>query len=241
MVIATKFGSKMDDQRQGAKPDYIRRAVEDSLRRLGTERINLYQLHRPDPNTPVAETLEALDGLVKSGKVREIGSSNFSAEQIREADGAVRDGAARFISVQNEYSLMHRQPETDVLPECIRRRLAFLPYFPLANGKYGRKASLRRMHSGSTSVSGWRCMRLYSFCTLMKRAAPSRTAPSASRICSAEKFEEPISRTLPDFTKPSSASSVSATGVFGSGRCSWYKSMRSGPRRRNESSTARRM
>src|ERR1035438_146263 len=105
VVIATKFGSKMDDQRQGAKPDYIRRAVEDSLRRLGTERIDLYQLHRPDPNTPVAETLEALNGLVRSGKVREIGSSNFSAEQIREADGAVRDGAARFISVQNEYSL----------------------------------------------------------------------------------------------------------------------------------------
>src|ERR1017187_6605176 len=117
VVIATKFGSKMDDQRQGAKPDYIRRAVEDSLRRLGTERIDLYQLHRPDPNAPVAETLEALDGLVRSGKVREIGSSNFSAEQIREADSAVRDGAARFISVQNEYSLMHRQPETDVLPE----------------------------------------------------------------------------------------------------------------------------
>src|ERR1019366_5938857 len=108
VVIATKFGSKMDDQRQGAKPDYIRRAVEDSLRRLGTERIDLYQLHRPDPNTPVAETLEALDGLVRSGKVREIGSSNFSAEQIREADGAVREGAARFNERRTSYRRVRR-------------------------------------------------------------------------------------------------------------------------------------
>src|ERR1035441_7056859 len=99
MVIATKLGSKMDDQRQGAKPDYIRRAVEDSLRRLGTERIDLYQLHRPDPNTPVAETLEALDGLVRSGRVREFGSSNSSAEQIREADGAVRDASRQRCSL----------------------------------------------------------------------------------------------------------------------------------------------
>src|SRR5690349_11650479 len=134
VVIATKFGSKMDDQRQGAKPGYIMQAVEDSLRRLGTERIDLYQLHRPDPNTPIGETLGALERLVRSGKVREIGASNFSADQIREAEAAVPEGAARFVSVQNEYSLMHRQPEKDVLPECIRRGLAFLPYFPLANG-----------------------------------------------------------------------------------------------------------
>src|SRR5664279_1180734 len=117
VVIATKFGSKMDEQRQGAKPDYVRRAVEDSLHRLGIDRIDLYQLHRPDPNTPIGETLEALDGLVKAGKVREIGCSNFSADQIREAEDAVRPGAARFISVQNEYSLMHRQAEKDALPE----------------------------------------------------------------------------------------------------------------------------
>jgi aryl-alcohol dehydrogenase-like predicted oxidoreductase len=156
VVIATKFGSKMDDQRQGAKPDYIRRAVEDSLRRLGTDRIDLYQLHRPDANTPIGETLEALDGLVKSGKVREIGCSNFSAEQIREADQAVRDGHARFISVQNEYSLMHRQVEKDVLPECIRRGLAFLPYFPLANGLLtGKYRAGQAPPPGSRAESGW--------------------------------------------------------------------------------------
>jgi aryl-alcohol dehydrogenase-like predicted oxidoreductase len=156
VVIATKFGSKLDDQHQGAKADYVRGAVEDSLRRMGTDRIDLYQLHRPDPGTPIGETLEALDGLVKSGKVREIGCPNFSVEQIREAEDAVREGAARFISVQNEYSLMHRGTEKDVLPECIRRRLAFLPYFPLANGLLtGKYRAGEQFPAGSRGETGW--------------------------------------------------------------------------------------
>lgn len=134
VVLATKFGMRIDDQRQGAKPDYVRRAVEDSLRRLSTDRIDLYQLHGPDAETPIAETLAALDELVQSGKVREIGCSNFSVAQLRGAETAVRDGAARFVSVQNEFSLLHRDPEQDVLPECERLGLAFLPYFPLASG-----------------------------------------------------------------------------------------------------------
>ena len=134
VVLATKFGMKVDEHRHGARPDYLRRAAEDSLRRLGTDYIDLYQLHQPDPETPIADTLAALDELVKAGKVREIGSSNFSAQQIREAEAAVRAGAARFASVQNEYSLLRRDPEAEVLPECRRRGLAFLPYFPLANG-----------------------------------------------------------------------------------------------------------
>jgi aryl-alcohol dehydrogenase-like predicted oxidoreductase len=132
VVIATKFGMKVDEH--GAKPEYVRRAADDSLRRLGTDYIDLYQLHQPDPDTPIADTLAALNELVKAGKVREIGCSNFSAQQIREAESAVRAGAARFASVQNEYSLLHRDPEREVLPECERRGLAFLPYFPLANG-----------------------------------------------------------------------------------------------------------
>ena len=134
VVIATKFGGKIDDERRGAKPDYIRRAAEDSLRRLGTDRIDLYQLHMPDPEVPIADTLGALDALVKAGKVREIGCSNFSVEQLRQAAAAVRPGAARFVSVQNQYSLLHRDSERDVLPECEREGLAFLPYFPLASG-----------------------------------------------------------------------------------------------------------
>src|SRR5579872_2598523 len=134
VIIATKFGMKVDERRQGARPEYVRRAAEDSLRRLGTDRIDLYQLHRPDPSVPIADTLEALDGLVRAGKVRAIGCSNFSRAQLIEARAATKSGAARFVSVQNEYSLLHREPEQEVLPECEREGLAFLPYFPLASG-----------------------------------------------------------------------------------------------------------
>ena len=134
-VIATKFGMRVNASRQGgARPDYIRQSVEGSLKRLGTDRIDLYQLHTPDPKVPVADTLGALDQLVKAGKVREIGCSNFSAEQLRAAHAAVKAGASRFVSVQNQYSLLHREPEAEVLPTCDKLGLAFLPYFPLANG-----------------------------------------------------------------------------------------------------------
>jgi len=134
-IIATKFGMRVDASRPGgAGPDYIRQSVEGSLKRLGTDRIDLYQLHTPDARVPIADTLEALDGLVKAGKVREIGCSNFSGEQLRAARAAVKAGAAQFVSVQNQYSLLHREPEADVLPACDQLGLAFLPYFPLANG-----------------------------------------------------------------------------------------------------------
>ena len=133
VILATKFGMKVDDQRQGAKPDYVLRACEDSLRRLRTDHIDLYQLHQPDPSTPIGDTLAALDRLVRAGKVRQIGCSNFSAQQLREARQAAGEGA-RFVSVQNEYSLLHREPEKEVLAECEREGLAFLPYFPLASG-----------------------------------------------------------------------------------------------------------
>ncbi len=135
VVLATKFGHKVDEDRRGARPEYIAQAVEDSLRRLQTDRIDLYQLHTPDPSTPIADTLEALDKLVKAGKVREIGCSNFSVAQLREAEAAVKQGAARFVSVQNEYSLLKRTPEEDgVLAETEKTGIAVLPYFPLANG-----------------------------------------------------------------------------------------------------------
>ena len=125
----------MDDQRQGARPEYVRQALEASLHRLGTEYVDLYQLHRPDPAAPVAETLGALQELVRMGKVREIGCSNFSAAQLREADQATeRSGRPGFVSVQNQYSLMHREPEAEVIPYCAQSGKAFLPYFPLANG-----------------------------------------------------------------------------------------------------------
>src|SRR6185436_6105617 len=122
------------DQRKGARPDYVRQALEDSLARLGTDHVDLYQLHTPDAEVPIADTLGALDELVKAGKVREIGCSNFSADQLREAEAAVAPGAARFVSVQNEYSLFHREPEREVLAACARQGLAFIPFFPLASG-----------------------------------------------------------------------------------------------------------
>ncbi len=134
VVIATKFGHEMEGQGKGAKPEYIRRAVEASLRRLKTDRIDLYQLHTPDSDVPIAETLGALNDLVQAGKVREIGCSNFTAEMLREAEAAVQPGAARFASVQNHYSLLERDDEQDALPECERLNIAYLPYFPLDRG-----------------------------------------------------------------------------------------------------------
>jgi aryl-alcohol dehydrogenase-like predicted oxidoreductase len=135
VVIATKFGKPMDETHRGARPEYIREAAEASLRRLGTDYIDLYQLHEPDPAVPIEETLGALDELVEAGKVREIGCSNFSVDQLREGEAAAaRLHTARFASVQNEYSLLHREPELDVLPECERAGIAFVPYFPLASG-----------------------------------------------------------------------------------------------------------
>jgi aryl-alcohol dehydrogenase-like predicted oxidoreductase len=142
VVLATKFGMPVDEHRKGARPAYVRQALEDSLRRLATDRVDLYQLHQPDAETPIADTLGVLHDLVQAGKIREIGCSNFSAAQIRAAESAVLPGASRFVSVQNEYSLLHREPEREVLPACERVGLAFLPYFPLASGlltgKYSR-------------------------------------------------------------------------------------------------------
>ncbi len=133
VVIATKFGHKVDETRFGAKPDYVKRAAEDSLRRLGTDRIDLYYLHKPDPTTPIADTLGALHELVEAGKVRQIACSNFSPEQLREAEAAAK-GGVRFVAVQNEYSLLHREPEKGTLQTCQELNIAFVPYFPLKSG-----------------------------------------------------------------------------------------------------------
>jgi aryl-alcohol dehydrogenase-like predicted oxidoreductase len=140
VVVATKFGMDM----QGANgPDwgvrgsrrYVRKAVESSLRRLGTDWIDLYQLHRPDPQTPIDETLAALDELVREGKVRYLGSSNFTGWQVVDADWTARAaGTARFVSAQNEYSLLERDVEEEVVPACEHVGVGLLPFFPLASG-----------------------------------------------------------------------------------------------------------
>jgi aryl-alcohol dehydrogenase-like predicted oxidoreductase len=137
IVLATKFGGAMNDAEtlKGASRRYIHTAVDASLRRLKTDSIDLYQLHFPDPLTPVEETLRALDDLVRAGKVRYIGSSNLPAWQVVEADWIAREQRlTRFVSVQDEYSLVAREVEKDVLPVVQAYGLGFLPYFPLASG-----------------------------------------------------------------------------------------------------------
>jgi aryl-alcohol dehydrogenase-like predicted oxidoreductase len=138
VVLATKFGMSMGEESErelrGSRR-YIRRAVEASLQRLRTDYIDLYQYHRPDGTTPVAETLEALSELVTEGKVRYVGCSNFAAWQLIDAEWISQSGGLRrFISAQNEYSLLERGAEAELLPACERHGIGVLPYFPLANG-----------------------------------------------------------------------------------------------------------
>jgi len=147
IVLATKFGLPMDEAGtlKGASRRYIMQAVEASLKRLRTDWIDLYQLHRPDPQTPIEETLRALDDLVRQGKVRFIGCSNLSAAQLTEAQEiAQRHGLAPFVSFQDEYSLLARGIEHELIPAGSALGLGLLPYFPLAGGllagKYRRGA-----------------------------------------------------------------------------------------------------
>jgi len=134
-IVATKFGSTLGEGRGGASARWVAQACEDSLRRLGTDRIDLYQLHRPDDSVPIAETLGALDELVQAGKVVRIGNSNFSAAQIDEAAAAsAASGEAAFVTAQNHFSLLERRVQAEVIPACERHGLAMLPYFPLASG-----------------------------------------------------------------------------------------------------------
>lgn len=155
VVVATKFGM---DVRGANGPDfgargsrrYITTAVEASLRRLGTDRIDLYQLHTPDPLTPIEETLDALDDLVRAGKVRYIGHSNLAGWQIADAEHTARArGGARFISSQNHYNLLDRRAELEVTPAAEHFGLGVLPYFPLASGLLTGKYSSGSAPEGS--------------------------------------------------------------------------------------------
>ncbi len=135
VVIATKFGRVLDAQRHGAKPDYVRSATEASLKRLQTDHIDLLQLHIPDPETPLEDTLGALNDLVKQGKVREIGCSNFTADELRNATRTARaKSIAGFSSTQDEYSMLYRKPVAEILEECRQADMKFIPFRPLYNG-----------------------------------------------------------------------------------------------------------
>lgn len=154
VVLATKVGKPMDDAGllRGTSRRYICSAVEDSLRRLKTDWIDLYQIHEPDPKTPIEETLRALDDLVRQGKVRYLGCSNFAAWQVVEAQLTARriDGVP-FISFQDEYSLLARSIERELIPVAVRYGMGLLPYYPLASGFLSGK-----YHRGETLPEGAR-------------------------------------------------------------------------------------
>jgi aryl-alcohol dehydrogenase-like predicted oxidoreductase len=180
VLIATKFGKPMDENpsdRRGSR-DYIRSAVESSLRRLRTDVIDVYQMHEPDEATPIEETLGALDELVQEGKVRFVGSSNYSAQQIEDAERVARErGSTRFVSAQNHYSLAVRDIEDDVLPACERLGIGMLPYFPLASGlltgKYERGVEATEGRLAGREVPDERWERL----DALERFAEERSLP----------------------------------------------------------------
>ena len=160
VLIATKFGSDMgglngpDWDARGARR-YVRRAVESSLRRLATDWIDLYQLHKPDPLTPIEETLSVLDDLVREGVVRYLGSSNLAGWQIIDADWVARtNGFEPFVSAQNHYSLLERAIEADVVPACEHAGVGILPYFPLANGLLTGKYARGQEPAAGTRLAG---------------------------------------------------------------------------------------
>ena len=188
VVVATKFGQPMGDDPadRGGGRDWVLRACEGSLRRLGTDYIDLYMIHFPDPDTPVAETLGALTELVERGMVREIGCSNFTGEMLRESDAvSLENGYARFVSVENEYSLLRRGVEEDVLPVCQDLGLGFLPYFPLASGLLTGRYSRGEPPPEGSRLSLW-----------MPREHFALTEETFDRVDRLSKFAEARERTV---------------------------------------------
>ena len=157
-VVATKFAGPMGEgpHRRGGSRRYIVQAVEASLKRLNTDRIDLYQIHFPDPDTPIDETLSALDQLVRDGKVLYFGNSNFSGWQIADADWIARSGHRhRFVSAQNNFSLLERNSAREVLPACERFGLGFLPFFPLASGLLSGKYRKGEPAPNDSRLAAW--------------------------------------------------------------------------------------
>jgi aryl-alcohol dehydrogenase-like predicted oxidoreductase len=158
VVLATKFASPMGDgpDKRGGSRRYIMEAVEASLKRLQTDYIDLYQMHQPDRDTPIEETLSALDDLVTQGKVRYIGNSNFTGWMIADADWTSKsERFNRFVSAQNNYSLLERRVEHEVTPACSQFGLGMLPYFPLASGMLTGKYKRGEAPADGTRMAAW--------------------------------------------------------------------------------------
>src|SRR3954453_10327820 len=165
VILATKFGgdvrrrglSNGEDWGARGSRRYVRRAVESSLRRLRTDWIDLYQLHRPDDATPIEETLSALDDLVRAGKVRYVGSSNFTGWQVAHAEWTSRTrDLERFVSAQNEYSWLRRDVERDLVPALLEYGIGLLPYFPLASGLLSGKYRRGEPAPAGSRIASWR-------------------------------------------------------------------------------------
>ena len=179
IVLATKFGMPMSETKVGASRRCICQAVEDSLRRLKTDCIDLYQLHQPDPLTPIEETLRALDDLIRAGKVRYIGCSNLKAWQVVDASWTAKsEGLNAFVSAQDEYSLLVRDAQNELIPALESHGMGLLPYFPLASGlltgkyKHGgdmpsgtRMAAIKRLADRFMTEDNWKIVdSLQAFC-----------------------------------------------------------------------------
>ena len=199
VVLATKFGKDMGDGvTSRGSSENVRRCIEGSLERLRTDHVDLYYLHEPDPTTPIAETLDALDALVRAGTVRAIGCSNFSASELAEADRTARElGLTRFVAVQNHYNLLRRADDADVLPLCRELGVAYVPYFPLASGLLTGK--YRR---GETAPDGTR---------LAGRALDDATY---DRVEALERFAEDRGRTLLELAVSALASTPGVPSVI---------------------------
>lgn len=218
VVIATKWGAGMDARRDIAwgSRRYVRQACEASLRRLETDHIDLYQMHWPDPRTPIAETIAALDELVREGKVRYTGHSHFMPWQIADADWTARDlRAERFVAAQDHYSLLAREAEAERIPACERFGLGLLPYFPLANGWLTGKYRRDRPAPEGTRMAGKAIdARTYDVIEGLAAFADARGRTMVDIAIGALLHQRAVSCVIAGATKPAQATANAAAATW---------------------------